>query len=152
MSSLQERIEAAVFTMLFTAVGAMICLFASMASAAASDVNGLSAGVQWTASTGPVAGYEVWVARNGAASAYQQDVPSLQAPISGADNDVLVVAVRAFSTGKAVLGPFSPNSLPITFHTPITTPTAPAIFIVCPFGTKAALSTATGTAGQVLCQ
>lgn len=64
----------------------------------------------WTASAGPVAGYSVYVSRNGSIPTEpEQRVASPRATVTGTLGDALVVWVAAYDAGGQV-GPTSPNS------------------------------------------
>ncbi len=76
-----------------------------------------SAALQWSAASGPVAGYLVYVSRNGSDPSYaEQAVTAPQATVSGGAGDTLVVWVRAFVGSQ--LGPESPRSESIRFVPP----------------------------------
>lgn len=128
------------------ALSALLALLAAPALAA--DVNGLSAGVEWTAATGPVDGYDVWIQRGGV-WAHSVDVSGLQAPISGANGETIKVKVRAFAkdTSPWRVGEFSQESEPITFHSTLGEPSQPTVKVQCRTGTAAILPD-----GTVVCQ
>lgn len=115
--------------------------------ARAVDVNGLSGGIDWTASTGPVAGYEVQKRLGSGAWQAHMDVTGTQAPVSGAAGQTFAYRVRSFSAGKTQLSAWSQESDPITFRVPVTAPTKPTIRIECATGTATLLPT-----GEVVCQ
>ena len=83
---------------------------ASLAAASAHSAN-IIANFTWTAASGPVAGYEVFVNRNGAGypAVPDQLVTAPQATVSASYGDTLVIAVAAYDASNA-LGPLSPAS------------------------------------------
>jgi uncharacterized membrane protein len=93
------------------------CLFAVSPPAAATDVVGqTSANLAWTAASGSVAGYGIYISRNGGAYPATPNATSA-APgttVSGAYGDTLLVKVAAYDA-SGVYGPFSPESDPIHF-------------------------------------
>jgi hypothetical protein len=120
------RLSAALRPLLAGIVVGSAALLATDARAV--DVVGqTTANLAWTAASGPVTGYGVYVAKNGAAfpSAPSFTVSGTAATVSGAYNDTVVVRVAAFdSTGS--YGPQSPSSDSIHFVQGTTT-TPPAI-------------------------
>jgi Domain of unknown function (DUF4082)/Viral BACON domain len=70
-----------------------------------------SANFTWTAAPGPVAGYAVFVNRNGAGypTAPNQRVTASQVTVSGSYGDTIVIKVAAYDSSNT-LGPFSPES------------------------------------------
>lgn len=84
-------------------------------SMAAVDLAGVrSATLEWTAASGPVAGYEVHVSRNGEPFRLEQKVSGRRATVGGSFGETIRVRVAAFAVGGE-LGPFSPASEAITF-------------------------------------
>jgi hypothetical protein len=75
-----------------------------------------TANVQWAAASGPVAGYGVFISRNGTpfSASPTFTTTATSAPISGAYGDTLTIKVAAFNAA-GTYGPYSPNSAPITF-------------------------------------
>ncbi len=96
-----------VFLAFAIAAGALLA-----APAHAVDIIGLTSGrFAWSAASGPVAGYAVFVNRNGAGYPAQPDqrVTSLDAVITGSFGDSFVLKVAAYDSSNT-LGPFSPES------------------------------------------
>jgi len=91
----------------------LVLCAASLAAVPARSTNvvGTSANLAWTAASGPVAGYAVFVNRNGAGFPATPDqlVTAPQATVSGSLGDTIVVAVAAYDATKT-LGPLSPDS------------------------------------------
>ena len=68
--------------------------------AAGAQVNGKRADLTWTAASGPVAGYSVFVERNGApANQPEQTVGGNSVSVFASFGDVVVVRVAAFGAG-----------------------------------------------------
>ena len=92
-------------------------LFLCAASLSATLARGIaivgttSANFAWTAASGPVAGYAVFVNRNGAGypAAPSQQVTAPQATVSGSYGDTVVIKVAAYDSSNH-LGPFSADS------------------------------------------
>lgn len=84
-------------------------------AAAAVDVPGTSAGVSWTAATGPVRGYVVQVSRNGSSYREEQRVTGLSARVSGQVGETVHVRVAAYDAGGRLGSPSTPSD-PITFR------------------------------------
>lgn len=85
-----------------TGACALFAVLASVGtSAAAIDLPGVtSAKLEWTASTGPVSGYRVYVSRNGAApTTHEQSVTATDAVVSGVAGESIEVWVQAFASG-----------------------------------------------------
>jgi FG-GAP-like repeat len=82
--------------------------------AAAVNVVGTSAGLSWTAATGPVSGYAVQVSRNGGSYAEVARVATLSTRVSGQIGDTLLVRIAAFDVNGR-MGAASTPSDPITF-------------------------------------
>jgi hypothetical protein len=82
--------------------------------AAAVNVAGTSAGLSWSAATGPVAGYAIQVSRNGGAYIEESRVATLTTRVSGQFGDTLLVRVAAFDVGGR-MGAASAASDAITF-------------------------------------
>jgi len=93
------------------ALGAFALCVAATRTASAVDLPGAtSATLGWTAAAGPVAGYSVYVSRNGSTpSEPEQRVASPRATVAGALGDSLIVWVEAYDA-SAQAGPASPNS------------------------------------------
>jgi len=109
----------------------LVLCAASLAAVPARSTNivGTSGTLSWTAASGPVAGYAVFVNRNGAGFPATPDqlVTAPQATISGSNGDTIVVAVAAYDASKT-LGPMSPDSTLYQFASAAsTTPSAPAL-------------------------
>lgn len=98
--------------------------------ASAVDLPGAtSATLAWTAASGPVAGYSVYVSRNGASPAGpEQQVTSPRATVSGVLGESLVVWVEAFDASGAP-GPVSQSSDSLRF---VAAPGAPPQASVSP--------------------
>lgn len=90
-------------------------------TASAVDLPGkTSARLGWTAATGPVTGYRVYVSRNGSVpTSHEQSVTATEAVVSGATGDAIEVWVRATGAGGA-LGAASPRSETLRFTAAIT--------------------------------
>lgn len=84
-------------------------------------VGATSANFAWTAATGPVAGYAVFVNRNGAGypAAPTQLVTSPGALVSASYGDTVAIKVAAYDSSNT-LGPFSPDSAVYQFVAPPT--------------------------------
>lgn len=82
-----------------------------------------SARFQWTAASGPVASYVVFVARNGAAfpTTPSQTVTGTEATVTGAYGDSILVQVAA-RDAVGTQGPMSPVSDVVRFVAPTTPP------------------------------
>jgi len=107
----------------------VVALAPSVAGAA--EINGLSGRWCWTASTGPVAGYEVFIKRGGGAYVNAGDAPGgaggLCVTATGADAETIQLQVRGFSANKATFGPSSPESDVARFHGAIGAPGTPVL-------------------------
>ena len=89
----------------------------SAGPALAVNVVGTSVSLTWPAASGPVAGYDVQVSRNGRAYTVERMVAAGAVQLAGILGETLSVRVAAFdSTGRR--GPLSPLSDPITFVAP----------------------------------
>ena len=88
--------------------------------ALAADVYDTSATLQWTAATGPVASYAVFVNRNGQGfpTAPEQVVTGTQVTLQAAFGDSVAVRVAARDSG-GLQGPYSDPSEPIQFIEPV---------------------------------
>ncbi|HME71001.1 MAG TPA: hypothetical protein VKM54_14190 [Myxococcota bacterium] len=112
-------------------VGGFLILLCT-ASLAAGPARGVSivgttsANFTWTAAPGPVAGYAVYVNRNGAgySAAPDQLVTALGAMVSGSYGDTVVIKVAAYDSSNT-LGPFSPDSALYQFVAPVTLTLSP---------------------------
>jgi len=82
--------------------------------AAAVNVVGTSAGLSWSAATGPVSGYAVQVSRNGGAYVEVGRVTTRSTRVSGQIGETLQVRVAAFDASGR-MGAASTASDPITF-------------------------------------
>ncbi len=84
--------------------------------ATALDLVGVtSATLAWTPATGPVAGYSVFVSRNGSVpAAPERKVTGTRVTVAGVLGDTLVVWVAAYDAGGRQ-GPVSPSSVPLRF-------------------------------------
>jgi hypothetical protein len=112
-----------------------VAFVAAGAATAEIVVPGDRATLRWTAASGPVQGYEVWVSRNGAASAPTSQTTATEATLTGAVGDVVRVSVRAFtrpggSSGPVVWGPLSAASEAVRFGG--TPPADPIAILDCP--------------------
>ena len=96
---------------------ALLVLLAA-GQAAAVDVYATTATFAWTAAAGAPTGYECWTSRNAAASTLQGTGPGLTCTVTGVVGDTVIVKVRAITTDVTYQspGPFSPDSLPVTFR------------------------------------
>ena len=96
------------------------------AAAAWADCNPKTA--TWGPATGSPDGYEVEVSRDGGAFAKLADVAGTTIAVSGADNQVVKVRVRAFATDATPrrVGSWSPESVAVTFCPPLGVPGAPS--------------------------
>jgi hypothetical protein len=97
-------------------IGLFALLLASAGTALAVDISGpTTARLGWTAASGPVVGYSVFVSRNGSLPvAPEQRVANPSATVSAQVGDSLVVWVEAYdATGN--LGPASPSSDTLRF-------------------------------------
>jgi len=91
----------------------LTALLLAAPSARAVELNGNLAGLTWTASSGPVTGYAVFVERNGAAASQaEQTVTDNTVSVAGSFGDVLVVRVAGLDAGGNP-GPVSEASEPI---------------------------------------
>jgi uncharacterized membrane protein len=118
----------------------VVLLVAWATPAAATDVVGrTSANLAWSPASGAVAGYGIFVSRNGGAYSATPDATSATpgTTVSGVYGDTLLVKVAAYDA-SGVYGPFSPVSDPIHF--------VPAPLPVIGLGTSAL--TAATLAGQ----
>ncbi|HTF34174.1 MAG TPA: VCBS repeat-containing protein [Myxococcota bacterium] len=98
---------------------ALIALAISLACGAASAVNvvgSTTANLSWTAASGPVAGYGVFIALNGAPYPASPNftTTSTSGQVTGAYGDSFTVKVAAY-TASGTYGPFSPDSSVIQF-------------------------------------
>lgn len=82
--------------------------------ASAVDVVGTSAGVSWSAASGPVSGYAVQLSRNGGNYAEIARVTGTAARVSGSVGDTLRVRVAAYNAAGTLGTPSQPSD-PITF-------------------------------------
>lgn len=111
-----------------TALAAALLAFALSSPALAVDLPGkTSATLSWGAASGPVAGYQVFVGRNGS----RPNTPDLSvsgptATIAAATGETAVVWVRAYD-GVGNVGPFSADSLPLRFLPPTGAPATPQV-------------------------
>ncbi len=82
---------------------------------------GTSANFTWTTASGAVAGYAVFVNRNGAGYPATPDqlVTSAGTTVSGSYGDTIVIKVAAYDASNT-LGPFSPDSSLYQFAAPVT--------------------------------
>jgi Viral BACON domain len=117
---------------------------ASLAAAPArsTDIIGTSANFTWAAASGPVAGYAVFVNRNGTGfpAAPDQLVTASQATVSGSYGDTIVIAVAAYDASNT-FGPLSTDSALYQFVAASTSTTAAAVLTL-------SATTLTGTAVQ----
>jgi len=99
-------------------LGLLALLLAPARTASAVDIFGsTTARLGWTAASGPVAGYSVFVSRNGSLpTAPEQQVANPSATVSAEFGDSLVVWVEAFDAAGN-LGPASQNSDTLRFVT-----------------------------------
>src|SRR5208337_3867671 len=103
-------------TAVLRAVFGLGALLVCGAASAQSVVGVTTANLQWAAASGPVAGYAVFIARNGAPYPARPTftTSTTTAQVAGAYGDTITVKVAAFTT-SGTYGPFSPDSAPITF-------------------------------------
>lgn len=115
--SIQPRVGAAVWLVLALAL-----------PAAALDLPGKSsATLQWASASGPVAGYQVFVGRNGSRpSIPEQRVSGAAATVTASVGDTLVVWVQAYDAVGNV-GPSSADSQPLRFLPATGTPPTPGL-------------------------
>jgi hypothetical protein len=103
---------------------ALLASIAGATSAGAVDVFGSSAGLSWSAASGPVSGYAVQVSRNGSAYREEQRVAGLTTRVSGAVDDTLRVRIAAHDpTGR--VGPAGTPSDPLVFKAAASPPPPP---------------------------
>lgn len=95
---------------------ALAALGVALPAHAVDLVGQTSARFQWSAASGPVAGYAVYVARNGGAfpTTPTQMVSSTQATVTGAYGDSVAIRVAAHD-GAMSYGPASPDSETVRF-------------------------------------
>jgi len=112
------------------AIGLFALLLAPAGTALAVDISGsTTARLGWTAASGPVAGYSVFVSRNGSPPvAPEQRVTNPSATVSAELGDSLVVWVKAHDAAGN-LGPASPNSDTLHF---VAAPGTPPLALVEP--------------------
>ena len=98
------------------AVFGLAVLLVCGAAGAQSVAGATTAKLKWAAASGPVAGYGVFIARNGAPYPASPNLTTstTTAQVTGAYGDTLTVKVAAFTT-SGTYGPFSPDSAPISF-------------------------------------
>lgn len=110
------------------AVGIVCGLAGAPPASALELVGSTSATFRWGAASGPVSGYAVYVARDGAAFPALPEVftgvAQTAATIAGVAGETVVVRVAAFDA-EFNLGPFSPNSEPVSFVASAPPPTPP---------------------------
>lgn len=102
----------AILLSLFIPTALLLC-----GTAGAQTVAGTTtASIQWAAASGPVAGYGVFISRNGAPYPATPDLTTSTpaAQVTGAYGDSVTVRVAAFTT-SGTYGPFSPDSESISF-------------------------------------
>jgi hypothetical protein len=110
---------------------ALFALFVSFSlwfaeAARAVDVTGTTVKLGWTAASGPVAGYDVQVSRNGGAYAVETRVTGTTVQLSGTVGQTLLVRVAAYDV-NGTRGPLSPISDSVRFvSAPTPPPPAPA--------------------------
>lgn len=98
-------------------IGLAVCAVASGPARADIPVLGGSATLRWTPASGPVSGYQVFVARNGGAARVEALVTATEVTLTGQPGERVEVSVRAygFPSGFATQGPFSPVSDTLLF-------------------------------------
>jgi hypothetical protein len=113
------------------------------APAGSSVSTGATSGVTlgWSAASGPVAGYSVYVKRGSADYKHEADVPSTHATVYGVPGSTARVIVVPFDAANAD-GPMSPSSVPFTFPSPNATNQGAAVANGGVQTTAAALATA----------
>jgi hypothetical protein len=91
-------------------------LLACEGAGAQNVVGATTATIEWMSASGPVAGYGVYIARNGTPypSSPTITTASTTAQVSGAYGDTLTVKVAAYNAAGS-FGPFSLDSAPIRF-------------------------------------
>jgi len=121
-------------------IGLLALLLAPAGTASAVDISGsTTARLAWTAASGPVAGYSVFVSRNGSLpAAPEQQVANQSATLSAKLGDSLVVWVKAYDAAGN-LGPASPNSDMLRFVAPPVTP-PPLLFELSTAGLRASVA------------
>jgi hypothetical protein len=92
-------------------LGSLLLLCAASLTAGSAHGANIIANFTWTAASGPVAGYAVFVNRNGAGypAVPDQLVTAPQATVSASYGDTVVVAVAAYDASNT-FGPLSPVS------------------------------------------
>lgn len=130
------------------ALGLLALLLAPAGTASALDMFGsTTARLGWTAASGPVAGYSVFVSRNGSlATAPEQQVANPSATVSAKLGDSLVVWVKAYDAAGN-LGPASPSSDTLRF---VTGPGTGPILSVEPAAVNVSVSLGQTATGQTL--
>ena len=97
-----------------------LALWVAPTAARAIDLTGVTSAIlTWTAASGPVAGYGVFIARNGAGfpSTPNFTIATTSATVTGSYGDSLMVRVAAY-TSSGTYGPASPDSDVIRFISP----------------------------------
>lgn len=125
-------------------------LLAWPAAAAVLDVTNGSAKLTWAAATGPVAGYGVFVSRNGGPfpASPDQMVTNPEVTLTGVPGDMLAVKVAAFDPA-GVRGPDSPVSDSLSFlAAPAPSPTPQPASTVPAVSVSTSNLSATVVAGQ----
>ena len=102
--------------MLRTVLLAVLLVCGAACAQTQSVVGATTANLKWAAASGPVAGYGVFIARNGAPYPTSPNLTTstTTAKVTGAYGDTFTVKVAAFTT-SGTYGPFSPDSAPISF-------------------------------------
>lgn len=111
------------FGLVFAMILFALYLLGTLANAD-TTIQGTQATFEWTAASGPVAKYAVYVMRNNAGwpAVPNQIVLDTEATISGVDGERIEVRVAARDVDDNQ-GPFSPRSEKVFFSTPLLPPT-----------------------------
>ncbi len=105
-----------------------MALLLALAPLAASAINiaGTSAGVSWSAATGPVTGYAVQVSRNGSAYVEEARVTGTSTRVAGQIGDTLRIRVAAYdATGRMGAASVASDALTFTQTAPPPPPPPP---------------------------
>lgn len=130
------------------AAGLIALSFGAAGRAAAVDLPGATAAtLGWSAASGPVAGYAVYVSRNGSVpSGPEQRVASPRATVAGVPGDAIVVWVEAYDASGRT-GPASPNSDVLRF---VAEQGSPPVVSVAPAVLSASVSQGKSPAAQTI--
>lgn len=100
----------------WTSAAGAFALLAALApmSAAAVNVTGTSAGISWSAASGPVAGYAIQVSRNGGSYREEGRITATATRVSGQIGETLRVRIAAYDVTGRIGTPSTPSDA-ITF-------------------------------------